>query len=84
MKFNFMQKLGALAVTVCLAFSAMPVFAADTDKIEVILTDVTETDLTTLSGEAKIKVVPALPMSRTFSPTALSFTVTDVSETTPQ
>ena len=56
MKFNFMQKLGALAVTVCLAFSAMPVFAADADKIEVILTDVTETDLTTLSGEAKIKV----------------------------
>ena len=56
MKFKPMQKLGALAVTVCLAFSAMPVFAADTDKIEVILTDVTETDLTTLSGEAKIKV----------------------------
>ena len=56
MKFNFMQKLGALAVTVCLAFSAMPVFAAGTNKIEVTLTDVTETDLTTLKGEAKIKV----------------------------
>ena len=56
MKFKPMQKAGALAVAVCLAFSAMPVFAADTDKIEVILTDVTETDLTTLSGEAKIKV----------------------------
>ncbi|MGN0458442.1 MAG: S-layer homology domain-containing protein [Eubacterium sp.] len=56
MKFKPMQKAGALAVAVCLALSAMPVFAADTDKIEVILTDVTETDLTTLSGEAKIKV----------------------------
>ena len=56
MKFKPMQKAGALAVAVCLAFSAMPVFAADADKIEVILTDVTETDLTTLSGEAKIKV----------------------------
>ena len=56
MKFKPMQKAGALAVAVCLALSAMPVFAADADKIEVILTDVTETDLTTLSGEAKIKV----------------------------
>lgn len=56
MKFKIMQKAGALAVAVCLALSAMPVFAAGTDKIEVILTDVTETDLTTLSGEAKIKV----------------------------
>ena len=56
MKFKPMQKAGALAVAVCLAFSAMPVLAADADKIEVILTDVTETDLTTLSGEAKIKV----------------------------
>ena len=56
MKFKPMQKAGALAVAVCLAFSAMPVLAADTDNIEVILTDVTETDLTTLSGEAKIKV----------------------------
>ena len=56
MKFKPMQKAGALAVALCLALSAMPVFAADTDNIEVILTDVTETDLTTLSGEAKIKV----------------------------
>ena len=56
MKFKFMQKAGALAVAVCLALSAMPVFGAGTNKIEVTLTDVTETDLTTLKGEAKIKV----------------------------
>ena len=56
MKLKPMRKLGALAVAVCLAFSAMPVFAAGTNKIEVTLTDVTETDLTTLKGEAKIKV----------------------------
>lgn len=56
MKFKMMQKIGALAIAACLAFSAMPVFAADANQIEVILTDVTETELTTLSGEAKIKV----------------------------
>ena len=56
MKLKCMKKAGTLAVAVCLALSAMPVFAEDTGKMEVILTDVTETDLTTLSGEAKIKV----------------------------
>lgn len=56
MKFKPMQKVGALAVAVCLALSAIPVFAADTDKIEVKFTNVTESDLTTLTGEAKIMV----------------------------
>ncbi|MGN0178592.1 MAG: S-layer homology domain-containing protein [Monoglobaceae bacterium] len=56
MKFKRMLRAGTLAVAICLALSAMPVFAADTDKIQVVLTDVTESDLTTLSGEAKIKV----------------------------
>ena len=56
MKFKLIQKMEALAVAVCFALSAIPVFAVETDKIEVIITDVTETDLTTLSDEAKIKV----------------------------
>lgn len=56
MKFKRMRRAGALAVALCLALSAMPVLAADNDKIEVILTDVTESEVTTLSGEAKIKV----------------------------
>ena len=56
MKFKFMQKAGVLAVAVCLALSAMPVFGADSNSIEVVLEDITETETTTLAGESKVKV----------------------------
>lgn len=56
MKFKSLQKAGAWIAAAGLAFSAVPVLGAEGDNIEVILTDVTETDFSTLSGEAKIKV----------------------------
>lgn len=56
MKFKRITKIGALAIAACLAFSSLPVFADEAQKIKVTLTDITATDTTTLSGEAKIKV----------------------------
>lgn len=56
MKFKPITKIGAFALAACLAFSPLTVLAAEDDKIEITLTDVTQTDTTTLSGEAKIKV----------------------------
>jgi len=57
MHFKWTKKLIAYIVTVAMIFSVAPtVFAqTDTDDIEIILTDVTQDDQTTL-GEAKIKV----------------------------
>ncbi len=56
MRFSWAAKFLAPVLAVCLAFSVMPVFANSTENIEVIFTDVTESNLTTLSGESKIKV----------------------------
>lgn len=56
MKKTTMSKLGSLALAACFAFAQLPAFAADGDSVQVIFEDVSETDLTTISGEAKIKV----------------------------
>lgn len=56
MRLKFAKRLGAAVLAVCIALSAATVFADDSAKLEVIFTDVTDSDLTTLSGEAKIKV----------------------------
>lgn len=56
MKHTWRAKILSTAIAACLAFSSMPAFAAENDKIEVTLTDVTATDTTTQYGEAKIKV----------------------------
>ena len=56
MKFKRAMGLGALALAACIAFPSFPALAAGDDKIEVVFTDITESDPTTLSGEAKIKV----------------------------
>lgn len=53
---RFSAGTGALVLAVCVAFSALPAVAAESENIEVIFTDVTDSDLSTLSGEAKIKV----------------------------
>lgn len=56
MKLKRITRIGALAIAACLAFSSLPTLAAENDKIEVTLTDITATDTTTQYGEAKIKV----------------------------
>ena len=56
MKLKRITRIGALAIAACLAFSSLPTLAAENDKIEVTLTDITATDTTTRYGEAKIKV----------------------------
>ena len=56
MKLKRITRIGALAIAACLAFSSLPTLAAENDKIEVTLTDVTATNTTTQYGEAKIKV----------------------------
>ena len=54
---KLMTKIGTLLAAMCLIFSSvLPVMAAETGNIEVMFTDVTASDVTTLSGEAKIKV----------------------------
>lgn len=58
MYFKWLRNIGAglLAIAlVCGTQASIPVFAA-ADNIEIILTDVTQDDQTTLLGEAKIKV----------------------------
>lgn len=56
MELKWKKRIGTLILALCLIFSMTPVLADETGKIEVIFTDVTESDLTTLSGEAKIMV----------------------------
>lgn len=58
MYFKWLKKVGAGVLALTLVFgtqTAIPVTAA-ADNIEIILTDVTQDDQTTLLGEAKIKV----------------------------
>ena len=58
MYFKRLKKVGSVILTAMLIFgmqAAIPVSAA-ADNIEIILTDVTEDEQTTLRGEAKIKV----------------------------
>ena len=57
MKHTWRARIGTLAIAACLAFSSMPVFAAGAKQIKVHFEDVTATDATTLSGEAKVKVI---------------------------
>ena len=70
------KKLGALILTVAVIMASQiitPVSAAG--NIEIIFTDVTETDLTTLSGEAKIKVsVKGAAGNVSIAQTSLNFT----------
>ena len=56
MNFRLGTRISAAAAAVCLALSALPVFADDTESFSVHFEDVTASDSTTLSGEAKIKV----------------------------
>ena len=78
MKNSFKTKLTALFM--CMIFLVcslcrLTVFAAESDNIEVILTDVTADDETTLSGEAKIKVGVKIPSGKLSAvQTALKFT----------
>lgn len=53
MKPKFIQKLSAILTAGCLLVAALPVFAA-ASNIEVVFTDVTATDTTTLSGKLKL------------------------------
>ena len=58
MYFKRLKKVGSGILALALAFgmqAAIPVSAA-ADNIEIVLTDVTQDDRTTLMGEAKIKV----------------------------
>ncbi|MBQ7960933.1 MAG: fibronectin type III domain-containing protein, partial [Clostridia bacterium] len=75
MQFNWKKRLGAMLLTVFVivgTVAAFPVFAAD--NIEIILEDVTASDPTTLSGEAKISVsVKGAVGSVTLVQTALKF-----------
>jgi len=75
MQFNWKKILGAMLLTVFVivgTVAAFPVFAAD--NIEIILEDVTASDPTTLSGEAKISVsVKGAVGSVTLVQTALKF-----------
>lgn len=74
MRLKSAKKLGAVILALCIALSAVTVFADGSDKLEVIFTDVTDSDLTTLSGEAKIKVsVKGAAGGATIAQLALSF-----------
>ena len=74
MNFSFKSSMGVFIAAVMIAMSAMTTFAADTAKTEIILTDVTESDLTTLKGEAKIKVsVKGMTDDVNIAQVALSF-----------
>ncbi len=69
------RKLGAIALAICILFGMTPVLAQETEPFEVIFTDVTKEDLTTLSGEAKIKVsVKGVAGNVTIAQLALQFT----------
>lgn len=55
MRTKFISKIGSLAVAACIAFSSMPIFAAENKNIEVSFSDITNT-ANVLKGEAKVKV----------------------------
>lgn len=74
MNSKLMTKISAIAAAACFAFSSVPVLADGTPNIEVSFTDVTESDLTTLSGEAKILVsVKGAEGNATIAQMALGF-----------
>ena len=56
MNFRFGTRISAAAAAIFLTLSALPVFADGTESFSVHFEDVTASDSTTLSGEAKIKV----------------------------
>lgn len=56
MKFSF-KKMGCFVLALAMLFTSVCVFADETDRtVTVELTDVTQSDVTTLKGEAKVKV----------------------------
>ena len=55
MKRNIKRLFGVLLLSLCLVTSTYPAFAAS-KNIQVVFTDVTKTDPTTLEGEAKIMI----------------------------
>lgn len=74
MKHTWTAKIGTLAIAACLAFSSMPVFADGAKQITVHFEDITATDSTTLSGEAKVKVsVQGADGNVSIAQTALNF-----------
>ena len=75
MKTKWLTKLGALALSAALVLVSIPaVFADGENRIKVKFTDVTETDLTTLSGEAKVLVsVEGAGGNATIAQTAFTF-----------
>lgn len=56
MNLKWTAKLGAFAMAACVALASVPAYAAENKPIRVKLADVTNSDLTTLSGEAKVLV----------------------------
>ena len=74
MQHTWTAKIGTLAIAACLAFSSMPVFADGAKQITVHFEDITATDSTTLSGEAKVKVsVQGADGNVSIAQTALNF-----------
>lgn len=74
MKHTWRARIGTLAIAACLAFSSMPVFADGAKQITVHFEDITATDATTLSGEAKVKVsVQGADGNVSIAQTALDF-----------
>ena len=74
MKHTWTARIGTLAIAACLAFSSMPVFADGAKQLTVTFTDITATDSTTLSGEAKVKVsVQGADGNVSIAQTALDF-----------
>ena len=74
MKHTWTARIGTLAIAACLAFSSMPVFADGAKQITVHFEDITATDSTTLSGEAKVKVsVQGADGNVSIAQTALNF-----------
>jgi len=74
MKHTWTARIGTLAIAACLAFSSIPVFADGAKQITVHFEDITATDSTTLSGEAKVKVsVQGADGNVSIAQTALNF-----------
>ncbi len=74
MKHTWRAKILSTAIAACLAFSSMPVFADGAKQITVHFEDITATDATTLSGEAKVKVsVQGADGNVSIAQTALDF-----------
>lgn len=73
MRLKWKKRACAVLTAACMALGAAPVFAAD-NNIEIVFTDVTATEPTTLTGEAKIMVsVKGAAGSATIAQTALDF-----------